>query len=130
MAIEETSPESIEAAAKYLREERGAESVALVGASAGAGPVLEASGKGGIAEQLILLSGTGDVSKLGKLPKLFVASEGEGLAPDVRQMAKEAPGNKNEALILPGGAHAQAIFETDQGGKLMQRIMKRIRRYS
>ncbi|MGI9049359.1 MAG: hypothetical protein ACR2GU_08325 [Rubrobacteraceae bacterium] len=103
--------------------------MALIGASAGAGPVLEAAGTKGVADQLILLSGTGDVSKLGKLPKLFVASEGEGLAPDARQMAKEAPGDRNQALILPGSAHAQAIFETDQGNRLLQRIIKRLHKY-
>ncbi len=70
-----------------------------------------------LADQVILLSGTGDVSGLGEYPKLFVASEGEGLADTVRRMAEEAPGDRNEVLILPGDAHAQAIFETNQGGE-------------
>ena len=55
---------------------------------------------------MILLSGTGEVSGLGEYPKLFVASEGEGLAEEVRRMAERAPGTRNEALILPGDAHA------------------------
>jgi hypothetical protein len=55
---------------------------------------------------MILLSGTGEVSGLGAYPKLFVASEGEGLAPEVRRMAEEAPGERNEVLILSGDAHA------------------------
>lgn len=129
LAVEETSQESVQAAAKYLREERGVQSVTLVGASAGSSAVLEAAGKKGVAEQLILLSGTGDVSNLGKFPKLFVASEDEGLASDARRMAQKAPGNRNEALILPGSAHAQAIFKTDQGNELLQRIIKRLRKY-
>ena len=29
-------------------------------------------------------------------------------------MAETAPGSRNEALILPGDAHAQAIFGTAQ----------------
>jgi hypothetical protein len=62
---------------------------------------------------VILLSGTGEVSGLGEYPKLFVASEGEGLAEEVRRMAERAPGTRNEALILPGDAHAQAVFGTD-----------------
>ena len=56
--------------------------------------------------QIILLSGTGDVSGLREYPKLFVASEGEGAAERVRRMVDEAPGDQNEALILPGDAHA------------------------
>ena len=75
---------------------------------------------------MILLSGTGEVSGLGEYPKLFVASEGEGLAGTVRTMAEEAPGSRNEALILPGDAHAQAIFASDQGEKLMRTILERL----
>jgi len=39
-------------------------------------------------------------------------------------MVEEAPGGRNEALILPGDAHAQAIFETNQGEKLVQAILE------
>ena len=60
---------------------------------------------------MILLSGTG-VSGLGEYPKLFVVSEGEGISEEVRRMANEAPGDKNQALILPGDAHAKDIFRT------------------
>jgi hypothetical protein len=80
-------------------------------------------------DQLKLLSGIGDVSGLGEYPKLFVASEGEGIAERVRQMADEAPGDRNEALILPGDAHAQAIFQTKEGERLMQVILERIEEY-
>jgi hypothetical protein len=41
-------------------------------------------------------------------------------------MAESAPGSRNEALILPGDAHAQAIFETDQGERLMRAILERL----
>ncbi len=34
-------------------------------------------------------------------------------------MAESAPGEANETLILPGSAHAQAIFETNQGDALI-----------
>ena len=86
---------------------------------------------------MILLSGTGEVSGLGAYPKastctkgiitcpkLFVASEGEVLAPEVSRMAEEAPGERKEVLILSGDAHAQAIFETSQGERLMRAILK------
>jgi pimeloyl-ACP methyl ester carboxylesterase len=130
LAVEETSKASIEAAANYLKEERGAKSITLIGASAGGGPVLEAAGSSDVADGVILLSSTGDVSNLGDYPKLFVASEGESMSSQVRQMAKDAPGGKNEALILSGDAHAQAIFDGDQGDKLLQAIIKRVKENS
>ncbi|MBA3474907.1 MAG: alpha/beta hydrolase [Rubrobacter sp.] len=127
LAVEDVSPGSLRFAIDYLKEEYDVESVALVGASAGAGPVLE------VAEedpeeigQIMLLSGTGDVSGLGDYPKLFVASEGEEISERVRRMAEEAPGDRNEALILPGSAHAQAIFRTEEGDRLMQTILERL----
>lgn len=130
LAVEETSPSNLRTAIRYLKEESGVESVALIGASAGARPVLEVGEEDPEKiDQLILLSGIGDVSGLGAYPKLFVASEGEGIAERVRQMADEAPGDRNEALILPGDAHAQAIFETEERERLMQVILERIEEY-
>ena len=130
LAVEDVSPGSLRFAVDYLKEEYDVESVALVGASAGAGPVLQ------VAEedpeeisQIILLSGIGEVSGLGEYPKLFVASEGEEVSERVRQMAEVAPGDRNEALILPGSAHAQAIFRTEEGDRLMQAILERLEEY-
>jgi hypothetical protein len=125
LAVEDTSAQSVAQAASYLKEKRDVRDVALIGTSAGTGGVLGAAQEGsGLADWVILLSGTGDVSGLGEYPKLFVASEGEGLAQEVRRMAEEAPGDRNEVLILPGDAHAQAIFETSQGERLMQAILE------
>ncbi len=125
LAVEDTSAQGVAEAARYLKEERGVRDVTLIGASAGTSGVLGAAEKNtGLADQVILLSGTGDVSGLGEYPKLFVASEGEGLAGEVRRMAEVAPGDRNEVLILPGDAHAQAIFETNQGERLMQAILE------
>ena len=130
LAVEDTSPENLRSAVEYLEEEYGVESVALIGASAGARSVLEAAEEyPEEVDQMILLSGTGDVSGLGKYPKLFVASEGEGIAEEVRRMADEAPGDENEALILSGDAHAQAIFQTEEGERLMQVILERLEEY-
>ncbi len=131
LAVEETSPSNLRTAIRYLKEESGVESVTLIGASASARPVLEVGGEDPEKiDQLILLSRIGDVSGLGEYPKLFVASEGEGIAERVRQMADEAPGDRNEALILPGDAHAQAIFQTEEGEqRLMQVILERIEEY-
>ncbi len=128
LAPENASPESLLASVEYLREERGVQGVALMGASAGGSAVLRAADEDpDAANQLLLLSATGDVTGLGEEPKLFVASEGESIAAEVRRMAEEAPGNKNEVLILPGDAHAQAIFRTEVGDELMQAILERLR---
>lgn len=130
LAVEDTSPKNLHSAISYLKEEYGIESVTLIGASAGAGTVLQAADKEpGKVDQMILLSGTGDVSGLGEYPKLFVASEGEGISERVRRMADEAPGDENEALILSGDAHAQAIFQTEEGERLTQVILERLEEY-
>lgn len=127
LAVEDTSAQNLGAAIRYLEEQGGVESVALIGASAGAASVLSfVREEPREASQIILLSGTGDVSGLGEFPKLLVASEGEGLAEEVRRMAEVAPGARNEALILPGDAHAQAIFQTDQGERLMKAMLDRL----
>ena len=68
----------------------------------------------------------GDVSGLGPAPKLFVASEDEGMAEAVRRMAKEAQGKQNEALIFKGSAHAQEIFRTSNGPRLTSAILERL----
>jgi len=127
LALEEISPDDVLAGIDYLTTECGVSGVTLIGASAGASASLSAAATQpeGIT-QLILLSGTGDVSSLGPYPKLFVASEGEGIAATVEAMAADAPGDDNIALILPGGAHAQAIFDTDQGDPLLQEIITRL----
>jgi pimeloyl-ACP methyl ester carboxylesterase len=130
VAVEDISPGSLRLAIDYLKKEYGIERVALIGSSAGARPVLQVAGENPERiSQIILLSGTGDVSGLGEYPKLFVASEGEEISERVRHMASEAPGEQNEALILPGDAHAQAIFQTEEGERLMQVILERLEEY-
>ena len=102
-----------------------------MGGSAGGSAILRAANQNPeAADQLISLSASGDVSGLGAEPKLFVATEGEGgFAEEARRMAREAPGDQNEALILPGDAHAQAIFRTEEGDRLMRAILERLEEY-
>lgn len=131
LAPEDISPQSLLASIEYLKEEHGVRDVALMGGSAGGSAVLRAAKENPeAADQLITLSASGDVSGLGPEPKLFVATEGEGgFAEEARRMAREAPGDQNEALILPGDAHAQAIFRTEEGDRLMQAILERLEEY-
>ena len=130
LAIEDTSPENLRAAIECLKKEHDVESVALIGASAGARAVLQVAREDPEeVSQIILLSGVGDVSGHKEHPKLFVASEGEGIAAQVRRMAEEAPGGLNEALILPGETHSQALFQTEEGERLMRAIPERLEEY-
>ena len=61
--------------------------------------------------------------------KLFIISQGDvgpGDAPRlprVRAQFEKAPEPK-ELVILEGSAHAQFLFETDQGERLMREILR------
>lgn len=128
LAVEQTDPSDIIAAREYLRNRYGVRSVALVGASAGGSAAMEAMRRSpGGWDQLIVLSAVGDARDLGPAPKLFVASQGEGMADSVRRMARESPGRDNEAALLKGTAHAQAIFKTEEGPRLTRLILDRLR---
>lgn len=131
LAVEDIAPQSILSASEYLRSERGVRHVALVGGSAGADAILHAAvEQPGSAHQLILLSANRPVEGLGPEPKLFVASEGEAVAQVSRELARTAAGDENELAILPGDAHAQHIFNTDQGEALTGLILERLERFS
>lgn len=127
LALEELSPDAVRDGIGYLMDACNTSGVTVIGASAGGGPALEAltalaDDPAGISG-LILLGATGDVGGLGEYPKLFVASDGEGLADRLTTMAEQAPGDRNETLILPGSAHAQAVFESDEGDALVDAIL-------
>lgn len=101
--------------------------VALVGASAGADSILALlSEQPDLADQIVLLSPNSPVDGLGEQPKLFVASEDEPVADVSTELADSAPGDDNEALILPGSAHAQSIFDSDQGATALAAILDRL----
>ncbi|HEV2066639.1 MAG TPA: hypothetical protein VGR08_07375 [Thermomicrobiales bacterium] len=124
LALEELSPDAVRDGISYLLDACNTSGVTVIGASAGGGPALTAlaDDPAGISG-LILLGATGDVGGLGEYPKLFVASEDEGLAERLTTMADQAPGDRNETLILPGSAHAQAVFESAQGDALVDAIL-------
>lgn len=131
LAVENIDPAAIVAAADFLRDERGATDVALVGGSAGAAGIMEAVSTGeGDPDQLILLSPNSVVDGLGTEPKLFIASEDEPVADVSTEMADTAEGDDNQALILPGSAHAQNIFDSDQGETTVQAILDRLEEFA
>ena len=129
IAVEDISPQGILAASEYLKTNRGVSRVALLGGSAGADAILEAASHNpGSADQLILLSPNRPVEGLGPEPKLFVASEGEPVADASRELARGSAGDENDVQILPGDAHAQHIFNSEQGEALMRLILERLER--
>ncbi|MGI8845657.1 MAG: alpha/beta fold hydrolase [Thermoleophilaceae bacterium] len=130
IAVEDLAPDSILAAADYLKQ-KGTKDVAFVGGSAGADAILEtATQEPNTPDQLILLSANQTVDGLGSEPKLFIASEKEPRVDISRELSKSAPGDQNEAKILPGDAHAQNIFDTDQGPVATKALLERLQRFS
>jgi pimeloyl-ACP methyl ester carboxylesterase len=125
LALERIGAEDVLAGIDFLRDDCGATRIVVIGASAGAGGALSAlAGQPEGIAGLVVLAGSGSVAGLGEFPKLFVASEDEGLADTMERLAADAPGDDNAALILPGSAHAQAVFGTDQGPALLDAILE------
>ena len=116
--------QDILAAIRYLRE-NGAKTVSVIGASMGGGAAATAliHARPGEVDRLVLLAHM-PVAEPERLtgPKLFVTSSGDGLAAKVREQFEKAPEPK-ELVILDGSAHAQFLFETDQGERLMNKLL-------
>lgn len=126
VAVEDISPEAIGGTVDALRDE-GIEDVTLIGGSAGADGILRlAADQPDLPSALILLSPNLVVEGLGTEPKLFIASEDEAVADVSPQLAAVSAGSQNEAVLLPGSAHAQNIFDTDQKEPVEQMILDRL----
>src|SRR5258708_15380380 len=116
-------------AVRYLRG-LGAKSVAVVGASMGgdaAGDAVAQSNPGEIDKLVLIASEGGDSPKRLTVETLFVVcrddKNSEGLRlPKITAAYDAAPGPK-KLKILEGEAHAQFIFETDQGPQLMSELL-------
>jgi pimeloyl-ACP methyl ester carboxylesterase len=119
------------AAVRYLRK-TGAKSVSVIGGSMGGGAAADASieAEPGEIDGLVMLAAlaSGPPEKL-KGRKLFIVSRndigpgGVPRLPKIREQYEKAPGPK-ELVILDGSAHAQFIFETEQGERLMAEILR------
>jgi len=117
-------------AVRYLRQ-AGAKTVSVVGASFGgwaaAGAAAEA--EPGEIDRLILLAASSiEHPERMKCRKLFIVSRNDTIGngrprlPIIRKLYDRAPEPK-ELVILEGSAHAQYIFETDQGERLMREMI-------
>jgi pimeloyl-ACP methyl ester carboxylesterase len=117
------------AAVRYMRK-TGAKSVSVVGGSMGAGAAGDASiaSQPGEIDRLVFLGGApnGPTEKL-KSPSLFIVARndtsGDGpRLPGIQQQYDKAPQPKS-LIILEGSAHAQYLFQTDQGDRVMREIL-------
>lgn len=120
------------AAIRYLRK-IGAKSVSVVGASFGGGAAGEASveAEPGEIDGLVLLAHA-PIKKPEQMKgrKLFILSRDDFSGdnkiprlPEIREQYERASGPK-ELVLLEGSAHAQFLFETDQGERLMRELLR------
>jgi pimeloyl-ACP methyl ester carboxylesterase len=118
------------AAVRYLRS-NGGKTVSVVGASMGGGAAGDASivSASGEIDRLVLLGAAPNLpaEKL-KAPVLFIVARDDASAdgprlPRIRAQYDKAPQPK-ELIILDGSAHAQYLFETDQGERVMREILR------
>lgn len=117
-------------AVRYLHHS-GSKSVSIVGASMGgdaAGDANSASDAGEIDRIVFLGAEGGSAPERLKGRKLFIVSRddqsGDGpRLPGISQNYRKASEPK-KLVILDGSAHAQFIFATDQGSRLMQEILQ------
>jgi pimeloyl-ACP methyl ester carboxylesterase len=119
------------AAVHYLRQ-TGASTVSVVGGSFGGGAAAQASvvSAPGEIDRIVLLAHSAiDEPERMKGRKLFITSRDDPSASGaprllkIRDQYERAPGPK-ELVILEGSAHAQFIFDTDQGERLMREILR------
>ena len=117
-------------AAVHYMKEHGAKTVFAVGGSMGGSAAADAS----IAapdeiERVVMLGAApyGPAEKL-KARTLFIVARddtsGDGpRLPGIREQYEKAPQPK-ELIVLDGSAHAQYLFQTDQGDRVMREILR------
>ena len=118
------------AAVRYLHA-HGTKSVSIVGSSMGGAAAGDASieSKPGEIDRIVMLGAAPNLpaEKL-KSPALFIVARddvsGDGpRLPGIRAQFEKAPQPK-KLVVLEGSAHAQALFDTDQGGRVMREILR------
>jgi pimeloyl-ACP methyl ester carboxylesterase len=118
------------AAVSYLHR-IGVKTVSAVGASLGGDAVGEADAKsapGNIARIVLLASSGGDTPEKFSGRKLFIVARNDRSAsglrlPEISRNYEKAPQPK-KLVILEGSAHAQYLFGTDQGPRLLNEILR------
>jgi pimeloyl-ACP methyl ester carboxylesterase len=118
------------AAVHYLRT-HGAKTIAVVGGSFGGSAAGDASiaSKPGEIDRLVFLGAApnGPADKLKSRTLFIVARDdtsGDGpRLPVIRAQYEKAPQPK-QLIVLDGSAHAQFLFQTDQGERVMREILR------
>lgn len=119
------------AAVRYLKA-RGAKTVSVVGGSFGGAAAGDASIRStpGEIDRVVMLGGAPNLPADGlKSRSLFIVarddSSGDGVLrlPAIRAQYEKAPQPK-ELIVLDGSAHAQFLFKTDQGARVMREIVR------
>ncbi len=126
---EEDNAQDVLAGIRYLHG-IGAKDVSAVGGSFGGYAVADAdaaSALGEIDAIVILASPGGNTPEKLHGRKLFIVARedrsGDGLRlPDISRSYAKAPDPK-KLIVLEGSAHAQFLFDTDQGPRLLQEIL-------
>jgi pimeloyl-ACP methyl ester carboxylesterase len=127
--VDEARPLDILAAIHYLRG-AGARSVFVIGASMGGDYAADAAEMEPAAIDRLVMLGAGAYTPLlkSKGPKLFILaredSDGAGLRLPKIRMQYEKAREPKKLVILEGSAHAQFLFATDQGERLMREILE------
>jgi pimeloyl-ACP methyl ester carboxylesterase len=118
------------AAVRYLHA-HGARTVSIVGGSMGGAAAGDASieSKPGEIDRIVMLGAAPNepAEKL-KSPMLIIVARddtsGDGpRLPGIQKQYDKAPQPK-KIVILPGSAHAQYLFQTDQADRVMQEILR------
>jgi len=118
------------AAVRYLRA-HGAKKVSIVGGSMGgsaAGDASVASQPGEIDRLVLLGAAPNEPAEKLKSPILYIVARddasGDGpRLPGIRKQYEASPQPK-ELVVLEGSAHAQYLFQTDQGDRVMREILR------
>jgi pimeloyl-ACP methyl ester carboxylesterase len=119
------------AAVRYLKAQ-GAKTVSVVGGSFGGSAAGDASIKSAPGEEIdrvVFLGAAPNLAADGlKSRALFIVARednnGSGpRLPDIRAQYDKAPQPK-ELIVLDGSAHAQYLFQTNQGARVMQEIIR------
>ncbi|MGI9071112.1 MAG: alpha/beta hydrolase [Bryobacteraceae bacterium] len=117
------------AAVRYLRR-NGAKTVSIVGASFGGTAAAEASieSEPGEIDRLVLLAAWTERPEKLKGRKLFIVARDDAnddgpRLPKIRANYEEARDPK-ELIVLDGSAHAQFLFQTDQGERVMREVVR------
>jgi pimeloyl-ACP methyl ester carboxylesterase len=118
------------AAVRYLKA-HGAKTVSVVGGSFGGGAAGDASIKSapGEIDRIVLLGAAPNLSaERLKSRSLFIVARDDvndagPRLPGIRAQYEKAPQPK-QLIIVKGSAHAQFLFQTDQGGRIMDEILR------